>query len=527
MSELPNGWEMMRLGEIAARTSSVDPARSPDERFELYSVPSFSARSPETLLGAEIKSVKQAIQPGDILLCKIVPHINRVWVVGPKTALRQIGSGEWIIYRDHECEPSYLCYCLTEGSFREKFLTTVSGVGGSLLRARPSAVADIEVPIAPLAEQRRIVAKLDTLTGATDRARTELDCIPNLITRYKQSILSAAYQGELTREWRASTGSIEPRLATLDELVAEGIRNGLSVRGSDEPPGVRALRLSALRGGSVDLMDVRYLPITEDRAERFLLREGDVLVSRGNGTKAFVGLAALVGKVEEPTIFPDTAFRIRLNQEMARSDWFALLWNAAQVRGQIERAAKTTAGIWKVNQTDLVKVELRLPDAAEQLEIVRRVTTAFAWLDRVAAEHEKAQHLLPRLDHAILAKAFYGQLVPQDPNDEPASVFLERVLAARVDAPKRGRTVRARTKFSERGALTVAQKEQDMNKTRKDVSGNHLCEIVKKSGGRIKTDALWQASEMQIDEFYKLLRDNVVAKRLRESKDRASITDAN
>jgi type I restriction enzyme, S subunit len=199
MSELPNGWEMMRLGEIAARTSSFDPARSPGERFELYSVPSFSDRSPETLLGAEIKSAKQAVQPGDILLCKIVPHINRVWVVGPKTALRQIGSGEWIVYRDHECEPFYLCYCLTDGSFRERFLATVSGVGGSLLRARPSAVADIEVPIAPLAEQRRIVAKLDALAGGTARARAELEHIPALIARYKQAILSAAFSGELAK----------------------------------------------------------------------------------------------------------------------------------------------------------------------------------------------------------------------------------------------------------------------------------------------------------------------------------------
>jgi type I restriction enzyme S subunit len=379
-----------------------------------------------------------------------------------------------------------------------------------------SRTAELALPIAPLAEQRRIAATLDSLMGATARARAELDRIPALISRYKQAILSAAYDGELTREWRASAGSVEPRSATLDELVAEGIRNGLSVRGSDEPPGVRALRLSALRGGTVDLTDVRYLPITVDRAERFQLREGDVLVSRGNGTKAFVGLAALVGKVEEPTIFPDTAFRIRLNQEMARSDWFALLWNAAQVRAQIERAAKTTAGIWKVNQTDLVKIELRLPDAAEQLEIVRRVKTSFAWLDRVAAEHENAMHLLPRLDQAIFAKAFHGELVPQDPNDEPASVLLEHVLAARVDAPKRVRTVREAT-----------QKEEEMNKTRKDVSGSHLCDIVKKSGGRIKTDALWQASEMQIDEFYKLLRDNVAAKRLKESKDKASIINAN
>src|SRR5689334_22241422 len=108
MSRLPKGWELLPLGEIAARTSSVDPSRSPSERFELYSVPSYSNKRPETLAGAEIRSVKQALEAGDVLLCKIVPHINRVWVVEPKSQLRQIGSGEWIVYRSHECDPYYL-----------------------------------------------------------------------------------------------------------------------------------------------------------------------------------------------------------------------------------------------------------------------------------------------------------------------------------------------------------------------------------------------------------------------------------
>jgi hypothetical protein len=72
----------------------------------------------------------------------------------------------------------------------------------------------------------------------------------------------------------------------------------------------------------------------------------------------------------------------------------------------------------------------------------------------------------------------------------------------------------------------VAGRGQDMNKTRKDVPTNHLCEVVKKSGGKIRADALWHASEMQIDEFYKLLREDIAAKRLKETKDKVSITDA-
>jgi type I restriction enzyme S subunit len=138
--------------------------------------------------------------------------------------------------------------------------------------------------------------------------------------------------------------------------------------------------------------------------------------------------------------------------------------------------------------------------------------------------------LLPHLDQAILAKAFRGELVPQDPRDEPASEVLARSRVVRAEPPKRTRRVNPRAAgdvvTSEIQPPTLAQKEQYMNKTRKDVPANHLCEVVKKAGGEIKADALWRASEMQIDEFYKLLRDDIAAKRLRETTDKVSITDA-
>src|ERR1051326_987697 len=107
MTDLPDGWASLRLGEIAARTFNVDPFKSPRERFELYSVPSFSNGRPDIAFGLEIKSAKQAVQSDDVLLCKIVPHINRVWIVEPKTTMRQIASGEWIVYRGHFCDASY------------------------------------------------------------------------------------------------------------------------------------------------------------------------------------------------------------------------------------------------------------------------------------------------------------------------------------------------------------------------------------------------------------------------------------
>jgi len=143
---------------MAPKRGSVDPSAFPDEEFDLYSIPAFDQGAPETLLGNKIGSTKQVVQPGDVLLSRIVPHIRRAWIVGPNRNRRIIASGEWIVFRGKEIEPRYLRHVLVGDPFHAEFMRTVSGVGGSLLRARPRYVAKIHVPLPSLSEQRRIAA---------------------------------------------------------------------------------------------------------------------------------------------------------------------------------------------------------------------------------------------------------------------------------------------------------------------------------------------------------------------------------
>ena len=150
------------LGELmVARAGSVNPTTFPNERFELYSIPAHDRGGPEILIGSEIGSVKQIVQPGDVMISKIIPHIRRARVVGPFNGLRQIASGEWIVFRGDRFEPAYLRHFLLSSPFHGQFMNTVAGVGGSLVRARPQQVKTIELPLPPLSEQRRIAAILD------------------------------------------------------------------------------------------------------------------------------------------------------------------------------------------------------------------------------------------------------------------------------------------------------------------------------------------------------------------------------
>lgn len=166
---------MIELGAVmATKSGSVDPSKFTHETFDLYSIPAFDRGEPEIAIGADIGSAKQVVEPGDVLLSKIVPHIRRSWVVGPDRSRRLIASGEWIVFRSARLHPAYLRHVLIGDPFHAQFMRTVSGVGGSLLRARPSHVANIRVPLPPLPEQRRIAEILDRAEALRAKRRAAL-----------------------------------------------------------------------------------------------------------------------------------------------------------------------------------------------------------------------------------------------------------------------------------------------------------------------------------------------------------------
>lgn len=150
------------LGSLmATKSGSVDPSRFATETFDLYSIPAYDRGEPDVAVGSAIGSSKQTVAPGDVLLSRIVPHIRRAWVVGRGRGRRTIASGEWIVFRSDKIYPAYLRHVLVGDPFHAQFMNTVAGVGGSLVRARPTHVAKITIPLPPLPEQRRIAGILD------------------------------------------------------------------------------------------------------------------------------------------------------------------------------------------------------------------------------------------------------------------------------------------------------------------------------------------------------------------------------
>lgn len=278
-----SGIPAIALNELMAPNSeSVDPSRFPDEAFDLYSIPAFDRGRPELSLGREIGSSKQVVQPKDVLLSRIVPHIRRAWVVGGPRGYRQIASGEWIVFRSPKVDPNYLRYLLVEDTFHAQFMNTVAGVGGSLLRARPAQVAEIEVPLPSLSEQRRIAERL----GQADRLRRTREYALDL----SEDLLPAAFRrlfGEVAS--RATAFDLVPIGDAADRVVVGHVGETAEYYRAS---GVAFLRTQNVRRMFINREGIRYVtPEFAERNKKSTLHSGDVIVSRVGANR---GMAAVV-----------------------------------------------------------------------------------------------------------------------------------------------------------------------------------------------------------------------------------------
>lgn len=423
MSVLPDNWIEVEFDELNEFTSrNVNPADVLNEKFELYSVPSFPTRKPEIVLGSEIGSPKQIVRENDVLVCKINPKINRVWQVGKANGLRQIASSEWIVFRSSRLKPSYLRYYFSSYGFREMLCRDLTGVGGSLTRAQPKRVAKLPLPLAPVNEQERIAAKLDSLLAAVDACRARLEKVPELIKRFRQSVLAAATSGALTEVWRESlAGSAEWVDTQIQEIASVGtgstpLRSNEIFFTNGTIPWITSAATSQELVTKADTF-VTDAAVTAHRLKRYEI--GTLLVAMyGEGkTRGQVCELGIVATINQAC----AAVKVDVSKALTKYVKFSLQSNYLQMRAMAEGGNQPNLNLSKVKE-----FPIHLPGMEEQAEIVRRVEVLFAIADKLEASLVTARKRVDQLTPAILVQAFRGELVAQDQNDEPASALLAR-----------------------------------------------------------------------------------------------------
>jgi len=271
------------------------------------------------------------------------------------------------------------------------------------------------------------VAKIDSLSAKSKRARDHLDHIPRLVEKYKQAILAAAFRGELTREWRSKQPSLADwTTSAVGEVVAiasgqtpKGIETSLSLDG--DVPWFKVSSMNAPE--NLDGLRSSQFRLSRREAVRLGLRIFQP------GAIAFPKRGGAIATNKKRRLLVEGAVDLNLMVLTATGVAPEYLWWWMQ---KLDLASISNgSNVPQINNGDIASLPIEVPPIEEQHEIARRIETAFVWIDRLAAEATSARKLIDQLDQSILAKAFRGELVPQDPNDEPASVLLERIRAER------------------------------------------------------------------------------------------------
>ena len=428
--KVPGNWCWVSLQTIDQyRASSTDPSKYPDTLFELYSVPSSADNYPEIVSGCEIGSTKQSVQKGDVLLCKINPRINRVWKVSQYTGNALLASSEWIIIRNSKIVSDYLMYCFRAPYFREYMLSNVSGVGGSLMRAQPKYVKTYPVPLPPLPEQQRIVDRIESLFAKLDEAKQKAqDALDSFETR-KAAILQKAFTGELTAQCRKDHGvgmeSWETHeLVECFEIVS-GIQKTPARSPKDNP--VPYLAVANVYRDKIDLSDIRYFEVTPEELEKLKLQDKDILIVEGNGSGNEIGRCAMWHNELPLCIHQNHIIRMRNKTADVLPEYVLYYLNSQAGKSVMQERAKTTAGLFNLSAGKVKTIPLPFASLDEQIEIVRILDDL---LVKEQQAKEAAEGMLEQIDlikKAILARAFRGELVTNDPSEESAVELLKQI----------------------------------------------------------------------------------------------------
>jgi type I restriction enzyme S subunit len=327
-------------------------------------------------------------------------------------------------------EPRFLFRYVLTDQFLDR--VTPQQTGTHYPATSDKVVMSEAIPLAPLAEQRRIVAKLEKLLGQVDACQQRLEKMPTLLKRFRQSILAAACSGRLTADWRkGDDGQDElPRsweLVEFGSLIAKGPNNGLYKPQSCYGSGTPIVRIDAFYDGKIsNWSELKRLQLSKQEREQFALADGDILINRVNSPK-FLGKCAIVRAMPEPSVYESNMMRLQLDAVRANSDYAILYLRSSQGLVELRKNAKHAVNQSSINQDDVKSVLFALPPLAEQQEIVRRVAGLFALADQLEQRLALARKQVDKLTPSLLARAFAGQLVPQNPTDEPAEKLLARV----------------------------------------------------------------------------------------------------
>ena len=452
MSELPNGWVIATLEELGSWGSGGTPKRTDFQFYSNGTIPWLVIKdlndgvvthaqtyiTEEGLLNSSAKLV-----PPNTLLVAMYGSIGKLGITGVECATNQAIA--FCILDREIIELRYLFYALKNS--KDKLVTQGQGIAQknisqSILKAH-------KVPVAPRREQGYIADKLDALLARVNACRDHLERVPIILERFRQTALTVGISGQLTEDWRRNSGrqsnsnhrNISGRLADFADVIDPNpshrypsyVGGAIPLLATEQMSGLNDWDTSSAKLTTLDFYEARKL------AHDFL--DDDIIFAR----KGRLGLARNPPS-NSRYVFSHTVFIIRSKTDRILPSY--LLWFLRQewCVDWLLIEMNSNAGVPTLGKSVMEHLPITIPDYAEQQEIVRCIENLYTYAEHIESRYKKALARVGQLTPALLSKAFCGELVPQNPNDEPASVLLDRIRAERAAQPSKPKRVVTRSK---------------------------------------------------------------------------------
>lgn len=467
---LPEHWQIVRFGEVATFTKKPRDLRYSDYAevpFVPMSLIPIATLFSKNFIHKPTDTISSGtyFEPGDILLAKITPSFEN----GKQCIIQElptpfgIATTEVIPIREVEgvSDKFYIFYYLLVPDVRALLTARMQGTTGRL-RLGTKTLAELKIPLPPLAEQGRIVTKLEVLFTQLDAAVDSLKKAQKQLQRYRKSILKAAFEGELTKEWRDrysnksqptnnSTGFPENwEKTTVGQVIKKVSLSGKKVKkGEYESEG----KLPVIDQGS------SFIGGYTNDEELKIECELPVIVF-GDHTKA-------IKYVDFDFVGGADGIKVIKSQEMYHPKLFYYFIRAISLpdRG------------YSRHFQFLEKAKIPIPPLTEQEQIVSEIERHLAVADEVETTIATGLKRASRLRQSILKQAFSGRLVSQDPHDEPASVLLEKIKDEKKQQPKGRKTIRTKSKAQDNDDYPLLARAGALEHRDNAIGGASLAEL--------------------------------------------------
>lgn len=442
MSTSPLGWTSVPLHELVDILDSQRvPVNSDERAFRITGkptnqlIPYYGATGQvgwidEALFDEELILLGEDGVPFfDLFKRKAYIVRGKVWVNNHAHVLRA---------RSERIDARYLERYLNQFDF------VGSVTGSTRLKLTKAAMSEIPVLVAPRSEQQRIADKLDTVLARVDACRDRLARVAPLLKRFRRSVLALAFSGKLAIDHSSPSVFATQPLAELASLRLGKMLDKQKNTGNSVP----YLGNINVRWFGFQLDALKLISVEAHERDEFRIMNGDVLICEGGEP----GRSAVWAAGPTDIVYQKALHRVRPHPEKLLPMWLAMYMRHCCDEGLLD-SFFTGSTIKHLTGVALAKLAVPLPTLEQQTEIVRRVETLFAFADRLEARLTQAQTAVDRLTPSLLAKAFRGELVPQDPADEPAAELLRRLHA---DVAHNAGAVPVRRRANKRAGAPIA-----------------------------------------------------------------------